>query len=186
MDRRSGERAALRRDEEARRRRPPAGAVVAFLAAVVAQASGCAKPPPIQMPPPITIAAPPEAKVKTRMTIAASAEANPDGAGRPSPIVVRVYQLRTDAAFAAASFDDLFERDDKVLGSELVTRDEYVLAPKESRTIDVLLADEARFVGAVAGFRDILNAEWRVLAPVPKGSLSVAVERTRLVLTATE
>ena len=35
----------------------------------------------------------PLAPVSARMTIAASADANPDASGRPSPVVVRVYQV---------------------------------------------------------------------------------------------
>ena len=144
-------------------------------------AVSCAKPP-APAPAPVTIAAPPTVKTKTTMTVSASAETNPDATGRPSPVVVRVYQLKTDAAFTAASFIDLFEREDTTLGTELISRDEYVLAPKESRTIDIVIADETRFVGAVAAFRDILNAQWRVLAPAPRKGLSVVAERQRLLM----
>jgi type VI secretion system VasD/TssJ family lipoprotein len=66
----------------------------------------------------------------------------------------------------------------------MITRDEFVLAPAERRTIDVTLSGETRFVGAVAAFRDIRNAQWRVLLPAPRTSLNVTVERARIVLTA--
>jgi type VI secretion system protein VasD len=158
---------------------PSAVAAVLLLPVVVA---GCAKPPAVAAPPPITIVAPAEAKVTAAMTIRASADANPDRTGRPSPVVVRIYQLRTDAAFNTASFTELFENEEQVLGAELITRDEYVLAPQDSRTINVTIAGETRFVGAIAGFRDILNAQWRGLVPAPKMGLTVAVERTRLVM----
>ena len=95
---------------------------------------------------------------------------------------MRVYQLKADAAFAGAEFFALFDDDQKVLGPELITRDEYVLAPSERRTIEVPFADEARFVGAIAAFRDIRNAEWRVLVPAPRKGLTVAVERARVVV----
>jgi type VI secretion system protein VasD len=157
---------------------PTAVAAALSLSAVITVA--CGKPP--AAPPPLTIAAPPESKVRAPMTISASADANPDRSGRPSPVVVRVYQLRTDAAFNAASFSDLFENEDKALGAELITRDEYVLAPQDSRTIEVAIAGETRFLGAIAGFRDILNAQWRALVPAPKKGLAVAVERARLVM----
>src|SRR5262245_39721791 len=106
----------------------------------VAVAASCAKapppaapaaPPPVPQLPPITIAAPPEAKVTASMTLAVSADANPDATGRPSPVVVRVYQLRTDAAFLTAEFFPLFDDDRKALGAELISRDEFVLAPSE-------------------------------------------------------
>ena len=156
-------------------------AVAALLSLSVAVVVGCGKPPAVA-PPSMTIAAPPEAKITASMTISASADANPDRTGRPSPVVVRIYQLRTDAAFSAATFSDLFENEDKALGAELISRDEYVLAPQDSRTLNVSIAGETRFLGAVAGFRDILNAQWRVLVPAPKKGLAVAVERARLVM----
>jgi type VI secretion system protein VasD len=158
----------------------PSAAAVLLLSMVVA--AGCGKPPVVAAPPSMTIAAPPDAKITAAMTISASADVNPDRTGRASPVVIRIYQLRTDAAFSAASFSELFEDEDKVLGAELISRDEYVLAPQDSRTLNVFIAEETRFLGAVAGFRDILNAEWRVLIPAPKKGLAVAVERARLVM----
>jgi len=149
---------------------------------IAAAAVGCAKAPPPQAPPPLTIAATPETKTKASMTLSAAADVNPDGSGRPSPVVVRVYQLKTDAAFNAAEFVDLFENEEKVLGSELISRDEFVLAPAEKRTLDVAVSGDTRFVGAVAAFRDIRNSQWRTLVPAPRKGLTVAVERSRLVL----
>jgi type VI secretion system protein VasD len=149
---------------------------VALLAVLIM--TGCGKGAP---PPPIVIAPPPK-PAPAALTIAASADANPDDTGRPSPVVVRVYQLKADAAFAGAEFFPLFDDDQKVLGAELISRDEYVLAPSEKRIVEVAVSDDARFVGAVAAFRDIRNAEWRVLVPAARGMMTVAVERARVVL----
>lgn len=161
----------------------------AFAWTLVAAFAGaqCAKAPPPKPPDvPVTIAAPPEAKVKASMTIAASADTNPDANGRPSPIVVRVYQLKGDAAFTGAEFFPLFDEEQKVLGAEFITRDEFVLAPAERRTLDVTLAPDTRFVGAVAAFRDIQNAEWRAVVPAPRSSMTVDVQRLRIVLSVVE
>jgi type VI secretion system protein VasD len=136
---------------------------VALLAVLIM--TGCGKGAP---PPPIVIAPPPK-PAPAALTIAASADANPDDTGRPSPVVVRVYQLKADAAFAGAEFFPLFDDDQKVLGAE-------------KRIVEVAVSDDARFVGAVAAFRDIRNAEWRVLVPAARGMMTVAVERARVVL----
>jgi type VI secretion system protein VasD len=149
-------------------------------------AGACAKAPPPPSLPPITIAAPPEVKTKFAMTLAASADSNPDATGRPSPVVVRVFQLKTDAAFKGADFFQLFDDDQKVLGPELISRDEYVLAPSEKKTIDVVVSRDARFVGALAAFRDIRNAQWRGLVPAPRGGFNVTIERARVVVSALE
>ena len=119
------------------------------------------------------------------MTLLASADTNPDASGRPSPIVVRVYQLKTDAAFKGADFFALYDDDQKVLGAELISRDEYVLAPSERKTIDVSVSRDARFIGALAAFRD-RNAQSRTLVPAPRGSLNVTIERARIVVSAVE
>ena len=159
--------------------------VAAFASMLASGACGGKTPPPAALPP-ITIAAPVEAKTKSSMTLSAAADSNPDATGKPSPVVVRVYQLRTDAGFKGAEFFALYDDDQKVLGQELISRDEFVLAPSERRTIDVSVSGDARFVGALVAFRDIRNAEWRGLVPAPHGGLTLMVERAKLVLSVVE
>jgi type VI secretion system protein VasD len=162
----------------------PAPIALCSLLVVAAICISCGKGPPPQPPQiPLTITAAPEAKIKAPMTIAVSADVNPDASGRPSPVVVRVYQLRTDAAFRNADFFALFEDDQKALGGELISRDEFTMAPSERKTMDVTVSGETRFVGAIAAFRDIRNAQWRVLVPATDKGLDVAVERARVVMT---
>lgn len=154
--------------------------------AVALAAFACGKGPPPAGPAPMTIAAAAGARVKAPMTVSATEDANPDSTGRPSPVVVRVYQLKTDLAFNAAEFFALFDDEQKALGAELISRDEFVLAPAEKRVIDIALSGETRFVGAIAAFRDIRNSQWRALVPAPRKGLSVAIDRTRIVLSAAE
>ncbi len=150
--------------------------VLAFLAVLIMTGCGKGAPPPI-------VILPPAKPAPSALTIAASADTNPDATGRPSPVVVRVYQLKGDTAFSVAEFFPLFDDDQKVLGPELISREEYVLAPAEKRIVEVAVSDDARFVGAVAAFRDIRNSEWRVLVPAaPNGMMTVAVERARVVV----
>ncbi len=115
----------------------------------------CGKTPPVSPPqlPPITIAAPPETKVKAVMTLDVSRDVNPDANGRPSPVVVHVYQLRGDAAFHRVEFFELMDDSVKALGEVLISRDEFSLQPGERRTLDVTVANEAAFVGVAAEYR---------------------------------
>jgi type VI secretion system VasD/TssJ family lipoprotein len=55
----------------------------------------------------------------------------------------------------------------------------------ERQALDITVAGETRFVGAIAAFRDIRNAQWRSIVPAPRGGLTVSVERARVVLAAT-
>ena len=126
---------------------------IVMLAALTACASGPPKP------------------TKARMTVIAQADVNPDATGRPSPIVVRVYQLQQDAKFANADFFALFDDEQQALGADLLARDEITLAPGERKEVPVEVKGEAKFLGAIAAFRDIRNSQWRALQPAPKKGL---------------
>ena len=143
-----------------------------LLLAVIGLA-GCGKAP-------IVLARPKPAA--SPLVISATADTNPDANGRPSPVVIRVYQLKADDAFVNAEFFPLFDDEMKVLGPSLISRDEFVLAPSEHRMVEVAVSDDTKFLGAVAAFRDIRNAEWRGLVPVTRKGLNVAVEKSRVVL----
>jgi type VI secretion system protein VasD len=138
--------------------------------------------PAVRAGTPVPGAALPSSDVKVPMSVASRADANPDAAGQPSPVVLRVYQLKTDAVFSRSEFFALFDDEQKVLGSALISRDEFVLTPAENRNLEITLSDDTRFVGAIAAFRDIRNAEWRVLVKTPLRGLTIVVERTRLLL----
>ena len=73
-----------------------------------------------------------------------------------------------------------------MLGVELISRDEFVLDPAEQRSLEVVVGNDTRFVGAFANFRDYRNAEWRVLVPAPRTNFSVSVERARIVVSPME
>jgi len=162
----------------------PYSKLAVFAALAVVGIATCAKAPPPTPPvlPPQTIAAPPEATVKATMTITVSADANPDASGRPSPVYVRVYQLRGESAFKGAEFFAVWDNERTVLGDALISRDEFFLKAGESRTIDVSVAREAAFIGVIAELRDIRNSEWRALAPAPRGGLRVAINRAGVAL----
>jgi type VI secretion system protein VasD len=102
--------------------------------------------------------------------------ANPDVNGRPSPIVVRVYELRALAAFNGADFFSLFDRETETLGADLVGREEYQLRPAETVPYQRQLQPDTKFMAVVAAFRDLEHAHWREVAPVPdKRSATVTI-----------
>lgn len=127
------------------------GVVVPVLLAVLA---GCAAPPP---PPPTVVA----------LTLSAAANANPDPAGQGAPVVIRVYQLASTAAFGNAEFFDLFNQDAATLKSDLVKRDDIVLAPGQTKTTTLMPTDQVKAIGIFAGYRDYAHAVWRGSVEVP-------------------
>ena len=105
-------------------------------------------------------------------TIQASEQVNPSTSKRPSPLVLRVYELKTAATFNNADFMSLYQRDQAELGGDLLAREEFVLAPGESKTFGKTLAPDTRFLGVVAAYRDVEHARWRSIVPMQPGQVT--------------
>src|SRR5258706_1089055 len=70
------------------------------------------------------------------MNVTAGPTLNPSVQGRPSPVVVRVFELKNPASFDDADFMSLYEREREGLAADLVARDEFVITPGETRHIE--------------------------------------------------
>jgi type VI secretion system protein VasD len=110
-------------------------------------------------------------------TIQASASVNPTTSRRPSPLLVRVYELKTAAAFNSADFMSLYQRDKAELGGDLLGKEEFMLAPGEAKTFAKTLAPETRFLGVLAAYRDVEHAKWRSIVAVQPGQMHNVVIR---------
>jgi type VI secretion system protein VasD len=111
------------------------------------------------------------------LTITGGADQNPDPAGQPAPVAIRLYQLTSDTAFARADVFALTDHQAATLGADDLGSEEIVIAPGEQRSIAHPLQPGARVLGIAALFRDIDRAVWRTQAPLAEHG------PTRLVLT---
>ena len=147
-------------------------AVIALLASVIA---GCASAPP-----------PPPTPTEITGMLQASAQINPSVSKRPSPLLVRVYELKSATAFNNADFVSLYQRDAAELGAEMVGREEFTVNPGDSRPLTKMGAPETRFVGVFAAFRDLDHAKWRgVVAIQPGQKQRIVISAEELSITAT-
>jgi type VI secretion system protein VasD len=122
-------------------------AAVLITAAMLGLLGGCAKP-------------------AIDLAVASQTNVNPDHTGRPSPVIVKVFEMRSDLAFNQADFRPLFESPVKVLGADLLAMDEMVLVPGEARRIEYAPVFGTMYLGVVAGFRQLDRAVWRVVEPI--------------------
>lgn len=117
----------------------------------------------------------------SKLTFQVAAEANPDANNRPSPIVVRVFQLKGSDAFNNAGYFELSDDAAKVLGPDLIKVEEHQLRPGDNQVVGLSVAGEAKFVGVVAGFRNFRDAQWRVVVPAPlKKNALIVVAKNRV------
>ena len=104
------------------------------------------------------------------LSVASQPNVNPDFSGRPSPVIVKMYELRQNVAFNAADFLPLFETPLQVLGADLIAVDELVFIPGEARKVKYELDRNTQYIGLVAGFRQMERGVWRVIKPVDSES----------------
>lgn len=102
-----------------------------------------------------------------RIDFLVDADINPDEGGRPSPLFVRLYELKSDKMIKNAHFLDIFERDEDVLGADLVVHHKLKrFTPGENRTDNLVLDPETKFVGLYAEFYNYQDARYKLVIPV--------------------
>jgi type VI secretion system protein VasD len=131
----------------------------------------------------ISCASPPPKPTQLTGSIQVAAQVNPNSGNRPSPLLLRVYELKAVAAFNGAAFASLYEHDTSELGADLVGREEYVLAPGETKGFSKTLSPDTRFLGVIGAFRDFDHSRWRsVVAVDPKKNQQVVIKAAGLAI----
>lgn len=151
-----------------RDRRIPPRLGLAILAALAGILAGCSSAPPPTL---------------VEITFIAGPDANPDAAGRPSPITLRYYQLAGTGTFAKADYFQIYDKEGALLGPDLLDRQEVALKPGATQQIAFEAKPGAKFLGFIAAYRDIDHAQWRANAPIAAGAktkLKVQLERLKL------
>lgn len=111
-----------------------------------------------------------ENTVDFNYSITASADINPDIAGRPSSVIVRIYQLSNKINFENSSYDALFESNHNALGTEYITLDEYLIDPNSRKEVELQISENAKYIGVVVGYRSTDLVTWRTVKAVPEES----------------
>ncbi|MDR1996501.1 type VI secretion system lipoprotein TssJ [Azonexus sp.] len=110
------------------------------------------------------LAAPPEREsTRLEFAIVTSEDVNPDPKARPSPIEIRIYELKNPQAFEQADYQSLSQKDAETLGGDLLRKDGFILRPGERRDIDRKSDAETTAIGVLAGYRELGKTIWRVV-----------------------
>lgn len=138
------------------RGRFPAAALVVLLA--LAACGSDPEPPP---------------KTRAEVNVVAAPTLNPDLNGRPSPVVVRFYQLATTDLFNNVDFFQVFEQDQAALGPTFVARQDAVFQPGQIERVTIPIQDKVTALGVVVGFRNYERATWRAVVPLTQERYNV-------------
>ena len=109
------------------------------------------------------------------VTVNATESVNPDMQGRPSPIVVHVYELRSGDQFSGLDYFSLTNNVQATLSGDLVAQQQHVMTPGSNRVLELELSAQTTALGFVAGYRDMDNAIWRQVVPVGEKTKAIVV-----------
>ncbi|MEH3148524.1 MAG: type VI secretion system lipoprotein TssJ [Methylobacterium frigidaeris] len=132
-----------------------------ILLAGLSMLSGCA-----------TLLPPKETKLVVRVGTAPNV--NPSPSGVPSPLLLRVYTLRADTKFLQSDTQSLYDNDAAILGTDLLSKHEFILPPSAKDGFTATVPADATVVGVVAGFRQLDVAQWRAVAPIKFADINIA------------
>lgn len=102
-----------------------------------------------------------------KLELTAGGTINPDEKNVPSPVFIRLYELKSTAAFNKADFIDLYESDTEVLADSLVAKQELKrLIPATRRTDQLVLNKDTEYVALFAEFYRYKDSKAKVVFPV--------------------
>lgn len=117
------------------------------------------------------------ASTQLHVHVNASEQTNPDADDRASPIMVRVYELKSPTAFEDTDFFTLQNDGRAAIGDDAVAMDEFILRPGESRDIQRKINPDTTAIGVLAGYRVLGKSVWRTVYRVPAADMQVETSK---------
>lgn len=102
-----------------------------------------------------------------KLTFIVSADANLDDDKVPSPVIIKMYELKSPDMFEKSNFIDIFEQDSEILGADLIdTHRLKHLQPGEERMVRFVLDEKTKYVGLFAEFLMYKDATYKLVIPI--------------------
>jgi type VI secretion system protein VasD len=121
-----------------------------------------------------------------RAYISASEDVNPTPPdGKPTRIVVQLYELASPSAFDNADFWTLYEAPPKASVEGVVDRYEVEVEPGEAEELEHEFQTGSRYVGVVAAYHDLNSVSWHAVKPVEPNQtteLTIIVDREKVAI----
>lgn len=121
--------------------------------------------------------------------IESSPDINPNVDGKPSPLVIRIYELKSIDVFQSSDFFSLYDNEAAAIGKDILAKNEFDIRPGERYKYQRNLHAESRYIGVIAAYRNLDNSQWRATIEVPQnktteliirlGSLAVSINTTK-------
>jgi type VI secretion system protein VasD len=97
---------------------------------------------------------------------------NPNDKKRPSPIFIRLYELKSPTVFNKTDFIDLYERDKEILAGDYINKQTLKpLSPGVGRTDTLVLKNGASYVALYAEFSQYRGSAYKLTFPVTEHNI---------------
>ncbi|WNO08067.1 type VI secretion system lipoprotein TssJ [Teredinibacter sp. KSP-S5-2] len=107
-----------------------------------------------------------------KLNLIVDSDINPDEQNRPSPLFIRLYQLKSTKMFNKSDFIDLYERDEEILGADFVSKQELKrLVPGQSRIEKFVLEEDTQYIALFAQFFKYKDANYKLVFPVTSNNV---------------
>ena len=123
-----------------------------------------------------------------KLTFVVDADVNPDDNKTPSPLFVRMYELKSPKMFNKANFIDIYERDSEVLGADMIDKQRLKhIRPGETREASFVLNKDTKYVGLFAEFLKYKDSKYKLVIPVAQtnvvsSSATIQLSGNRLII----
>ncbi len=123
-----------------------------------------------------------------KLEIIVDSDVNPDESGTPSPLFIRLYELKATKLFERADFITLYENDSKAIGADLIAKQELKrLTPGKNTIEHFVLSRDTQHVALYAEFYQYKDAKYKVIFPISannlvRNSVKVKISANNLVL----
>ena len=108
-----------------------------------------------------------DAQENANLRIIATDRMNPDEDGRPLPTIVRVYQLGNIGPAETATFQELWENDEELLGDAMLGKDELTMFPDSRVSREFERNPDANYIMGMAVVRRPTGVSWRSILQLP-------------------
>lgn len=116
---------------------------------------------------------PPPEPTRVVLEFETAGDINPNIEDRSSPLVLRIYQLKSYSVFNKADFFSLFDKEDQTLAGQLTGKEEIMLKPNEKRTVYFETQSDTRTIGIMGLFINSENTRWKASAGIRPNKTTV-------------
>lgn len=116
---------------------------------------------------------PPPEPTRVVLEFEAAGNINPNMEGRASPLVLRIYQLKSYTAFMRADFFSLYDKEENVLAGLVAGKQEITLKPGDKRTVYFEPAPDTQAVGVMGLFINSDGIRWKSVSGIRPNKTTV-------------